>query len=73
MSLQSFLFLEVVNEAQQFLNFLSSENLSLLIFLKKFLHFGHFEPQFSYKWFLIKKNKCMTVTVSPVGYVFDLT
>ena len=48
----------ILVEARQFLSFLAPENLGLLIFFKNFLGFGHFEPQFSYKSFLIKKNKC---------------
>merc|ERR1712208_19931 len=43
----------ILIQAQQFLSFLAPENLSLLIFFKNFLDFGHFEPQFSYKSFLI--------------------
>ena len=57
MSLHCFLILEVVNEAQQVLNFLTSREFQPTNFLKKFLHLVHFEPQFSYKWVLIKKKK----------------
>ena len=49
MSLHCFLILEVVNEAQQVLNFLTSREFQPANFLKKFLHLVHFEPQFSYK------------------------
>ena len=59
MSLHCFLILEVVNEAQQVLNFLTSREFQPTNFLKKFLHLVHFEPQFSYKWVLIKKNECI--------------
>jgi len=44
-----FLILEVVNEAQQVLNFLTSREFQPTNFLKKFLHLVQFEPQFSYK------------------------
>ena len=50
----------ILIEAQQFLSFLAPEKLSLLIFLN-FLGFGDFEPQVSYKSFLIKKNKCTCI------------
>ena len=50
MSLHCFLILEVVNEAQQVLNFLASREFQPANFLKKFLHLVHFN-----KWVLIKK------------------
>ena len=67
MSLYSFLILEVVYEAQQVLNFLTFREFQPVNFLKKFLHLVHFEPQFSYKWFLIyKKKECSVPFYTPV-------
>ena len=48
----------ILIKAQQVLNFLTSREFQPANFLKKFLHLVHFEPQFSYKWVLIKKTKC---------------
>ena len=45
----------ILIKAQQVLNFLTSREFQPANFLKKFLHLVHFEPQFSYKWVLIKK------------------
>ena len=50
----------ILIKAQQVLNFLTSREFQPANFLKKFLHLVHFEPQFSYKWVLIKK-KCSTL------------
>ena len=50
----------ILIEAQQFL---SSGKFEPANFLKKFLGFGHSEPQFSYKSFLMKQaqNLCIAV------------
>ena len=46
-------------KAQQFLILIVPINFSLLYFLKNFLTFRGFEPQFLIKLFLIKKTKCI--------------
>ena len=63
----------ILIEAQQFLSFLAPEKLSLLIFLN-FLGFEDFEPQVSYKSFLIKKNKCTTrdPTTVPIPWLWNI-
>ena len=49
-------------KAQQFLILNIPNNFSLLYFLKNFLTFSGFEPQFLIKLFLIKKTKCTFVS-----------
>ena len=55
----------ILIKAQQVLNFLTSREFQPANFLKKFLHLVHFEPQFSYKWVLIKK-KCISIMAQQV-------
>ena len=63
----------ILIEARQVLNFLSSREFQPPKFLKKFLGFWHFEPQFPYKRVLVKKKRQVCMHAETVRFLQGFT